>query len=114
EINVSGNAFVDSQRIIELSGLKKGDNIFAASLAGVESWLRIEPYIKSSVITRKLPNTINIKVEERIPVAVLPTGRGFLFIDDAGRVLSRKTQVADLPLPLIVGVAGLPVGVVAG
>ncbi len=103
EITVSGNAQVDSQRIIHLSGVQSGDNIFAVNRNAVAQWLKIEPKIKTADISRSFGGKLTILVTERQAVAFISTGNAFIDVDTEGRVLSRYTTLASYHLPLITG-----------
>ena len=103
-VNIHNNSQVDDSRLIELSGIKRGDSVFAVNLKQVEQWMHIEPRIKSAVAKRGLPDEINITVEERLPVAAVHLGRSVVEIDIEGRVLTRYTVVTELNLPLLSGV----------
>jgi len=103
-ILVYGNIEVDAGRIVELSGIEPGRNIFSVDLSDTAQWLWIEPRVKSAEIRRKLPGTVQITIEERQPVAMMNVGRALVTVDGDGRVLDRYLVVTELSLPLISGV----------
>ena len=106
EIAVTGNAQISSQRIIQLSGIENGTNIFAVNEDAVERWLRIEPKIQSVDISRSLNGKIVIKITERKAVAVISVDNAFIDIDIKGRILSRYKTLDDYQLPLLTGLSG--------
>lgn len=105
EIAVTGNSQVSSQRIIQLSGIENGTNVFAVNEEAVERWLHIEPKIKSAEISRSLSGKIIIQVTERKAVAVISVNNAFIDIDITGRILSRYKTIDDYNLPLITGLS---------
>ncbi len=114
KILVYGNTQVDAQRLVELSGIEQGQNIFAVDVEKTAQWLSIEPRVKSAVIKRRLPATILITVTERQPVAMLNAGRALLTVDGDGRVLDRYLVVTELSLPLVSGVETPAEGMMPG
>ncbi len=107
EMVIKGNDTVTSDHIEELSGIKCGANIFSVNEDRIKMWLSIDPTIKSAQVIRHLPSTIEITIEERPAIAILPTGQGFLYLSADGIVLLRQSKVSSLPLPLIVGAKDL-------
>ncbi|MEG1997268.1 MAG: FtsQ-type POTRA domain-containing protein, partial [Clostridiales bacterium] len=103
EIAIIGNKQVSSQKIIQLSGIESGDNIFAVNSAVVEQWLQIEPKIQSAEISRSLSGKLTITVAERKAVAFIAIDKAFVEIDAEGRILSRYATLTDYALPLITG-----------
>jgi len=113
-IKVEGNASIDGQRVIEVSGLEKGQSIFSSNLKKAEEWLPIDPGIKSATVKRKYPNTVIIQVAPRIPLVTLSTGGGFIEVAGDGIVVFRSRTLSGLDLPLLSGVSGFAAGIVPG
>ena len=103
EIRIVGNSQVDSQRIIQLSGIENGDNIFAVNSRSVKQLLQIEPKIKDAEVSRSLSGKITITVSERQSVATVALDQFFVTIDEQGRILARYRTISDCQLPLITG-----------
>ena len=64
DIQVEGNEKIATDTIISLSGLKKGENIFKFNNSIIGN-IKENNYIESVKISRKLPGTIKITVQER-------------------------------------------------
>lgn len=111
---VEGNAKVDDERIIELTGMHIGENVFSITADTAEQWVKIEPKIKTVEVSRRLPGTVVIRVEERQAVAVMNVGGAIVEIDDTGKVLSRYRLVTGAELPLISGVDLKGAGAIPG
>ncbi|MCL5057198.1 MAG: FtsQ-type POTRA domain-containing protein [Actinobacteria bacterium] len=103
EIEVLGNASLNRDQIVSISGLNPGENIFRINLQAAAEKLRVIPMIKNVDMTRRLPSTVQIKVEERKPVALLPVEAGFIQIDDEG-VYIQKGDIGQDQLPVVTGV----------
>lgn len=114
EIQVLGVTQADTERIVDLSGFRVGENIFSVTKSNAASFVRAEPAVKSASVKRRLPHTVIITVEERLPVAVLSVGKALVEIDDQGRVLRRYNLVDQAELPLISGARPEPGGAMPG
>ncbi len=62
---------LSKKRVWELSGIDFDSTIFQADLDDVEKKLGDRPEVIRVEVTRKLPHTIEIKLEERVPIAWL-------------------------------------------
>lgn len=100
---VQGNQLIDQGQIKSVSDIAPGSNIFKVDLATAAAQLKLIPMIKEVQVSRALPSTVVIKVEERKPVGLLPTGEGFVEIDDEG-VYLRKASAGAPGLPVVTGI----------
>lgn len=104
EIRVEGNNSLTREKIISVSGINPGENIFKIDLKSSAEKLKVIPAVKSVDMSRKLPSTVEIKVEERKPRALLPVQGGFIQVDDEG-VYLQKGDVVSNQLPVLTGVS---------
>lgn len=58
------------------------------------------PQVHRAHISRRLPSTLIVEVEENLPIALVPSPKGFRAYDDSGRVLPLDPSriVVDLPI----------------
>lgn len=101
KIAVENNNYYTQEQVISIAKIKTGKNIFETDISQAKEALLLDPYIKNTKVSRKLPDTVKIKVEERKEFACIPYGNEFVLIDKEGMVL-RKTEV-EPKLPLLVG-----------
>lgn len=101
EITVSGNHSLPADKLINLSGITTGTNIFNVKLKEAAGRLRTLPLIKDVRLYRQLPSRVVIQVEERQPVALIPAGNGFVQVDGEGVCLQESS--VDGSLPVITG-----------
>ena len=87
QITVENNSYFTTEQVINIAGAKTGGNIFATSTGKMKDNLLLDPYIKNAKVSRRLPNKININVEERVESAYLTYRADFIIIDDEGIVL---------------------------
>lgn len=67
-IEVLGNEFIDDEEIIALSNLDINTNIWNVKVEEIEALIEENSFVKSVVVTRNLPSTITIEIEEYIVV----------------------------------------------
>ncbi|MBT8041788.1 MAG: FtsQ-type POTRA domain-containing protein [Pontiella sp.] len=98
--------------IRETSGLREGMNLFEFPFEEIEDKLLRVSRIESVYLERKLPNTLIVKVKERVPVARI-VGRQVskfpFMIDRFGHILPYRRSMAALPL-----IKGLDLDLVLG
>ena len=102
DITVNGNSQVSTNMIINLSGLKKGENIFKFNNT-VEEKIKENTYIESVQVKRKLPGTILISVEERTVKYQINLINSYVYIDKNGYILENSSEKKDVPV--IVGLS---------
>jgi len=95
-IDVLGSKKIAAKKIVELSGVCYGQNIFKVSILKAEQQIRNgEPYIDSIKVLRKLPNCMVIKVSERVPVGALEYMGSYILVDRNGYALEITTDIRD-------------------
>ena len=114
QIQVEGSTTLDAQRIIELSNVQLGDNIFSVDRGRTVQRIQLEPRVKTVEISRRLPHTLLIQVTEREAVAYMLANGKLLALDETGQVLQRYESWSNLDLPLISGVDLLEYGSLPG
>lgn len=93
-ITISGDRAYSDKMVIEKSGIEIGDNLFKVNEEKLSQMLSKElPYIKSVTIERKLPDTIIINVEAAKEVAAITTKKGFVLLDETGKVLDKNASI---------------------
>jgi len=99
DITVEGNSRLSAQEIIDASGLNLGENIIKSSIGKGEEAVVGLPYIETADIGRKLPKTVKIQVEERIPYMQFPFNYSYAVVDSHGVLLEYSIRRAnDIPL----------------
>lgn len=102
-IVVQGNNHLASDKIVSVSGITPGTNIFKLELAGAKENLKVLPMLKSVEMSRVLPSRVVIRVQERQPVALVPVPDGFLEVDEEG-VYLQKGSISESGLPVVTGI----------
>jgi len=103
QINLTGRNHADVAAVKEAIAMPQGAPILQGSLVDMKARLEQIPEIKSASITRKLPGTLVISINERQPAAWWQTNGNVQLIDREGVVLSRYKYNEKLTLPVVVG-----------
>lgn len=97
---VVGNKTVSSSEILDRLQIPHNCNIFALNKREAESRLAGDSVVKEVRLYRRPPNTLIIRVVERMPDLVLSTG-GKLYEVDSSAVPFRVVDEADARLPVL-------------
>lgn len=97
KIEVLNNAQISSDTIISLSQLSLGQNIFKFNKNKTEKNIKTNAYIENVKIERKLPNKIEIQVEERQRDYNVEFLNGYAYINKQGYILEKSQEKLDLP-----------------
>jgi cell division protein FtsQ len=103
-IKVYNNNRVSSDEIIKASNIEKDSNIFYININKVKDNILDNPYILSVQVKRKLPNSLNIYVQERNAVFYAEKGKKYAIIDKNGICLEIKDTINNMNLIKLIGV----------
>lgn len=98
EVIVVGNNGVPTDTIISLSQIEIGDNIYKTSKEKIKQRIRENAYVESVVVRRKLPNKIELTINERKTSYMLEYGGSFVYINNQGYILEVSSQGLDVPI----------------
>ena len=108
-IAVRGQEHVSQGEILALIGPLRGQNILKADLETHRQHLMASGWVKTATLRRVLPSTIEISVEERVPVGLARLGGRLYLIDSGGTLIDEYgPRFADPGLPIIDGLARAP------
>jgi len=105
-ITVAGNDLYDPWTVREASGIEEGDGLLTFSKARAGGRIKTKlPYVESVMIGIKLPNTVNIMIEEADVGYVVKADDGSLWqMSASGKILGKTTATASAGLTVINGV----------
>ena len=90
EIRVFGNDKVTTANIINLSGLKIGQNIFRNNKNKIKKAISENTYVDDVQIKRVLPGTIDLTITERKPMYQVKLISSYIIIDKKGNILENS------------------------
>lgn len=98
EIRVTNNANVPSDTVVSLSGLTTEVNIFKFWSIKAINKIKENPYIQDVKIHRKLPNAIEIEVQEREPKYCIKILESYAYVSNQGYILEISEDGKGLPI----------------
>lgn len=98
DIQVINNNQVSSDTIISLSQIQIGQNIFKFTNSSVIYNIKENAYIENVTIHRKLPNTIQIEIEERSPKYSVDFMGKYAYINTQGYILEITEDSKNMPI----------------
>lgn len=101
KVEVEGNRHLSDEQVIELSGVTSRTSLLKLSTREIEEKLLNHSWIKGVEAERHLPNSLEIKVVERVPAAIIPLKEGFVLVDGDCFALECLESTEGLNLPLI-------------
>lgn len=101
-LTVEGRAMTARADILGALDAEAGTPIAAIDVAEARVKVEALPWVRSATVERRLPGTIHIVLEERIPYALWQHGERYTLVDHEGNLI---VDVPEAPprLPLIVG-----------
>lgn len=99
---VSGNSYLTDQEILAQAEVPDGEPLARADLDGVRQRLSAMAAIKTVDVVRAWPDTVEISITERQPIAVVDIDGEIRGMDDEG-VLFRDYPKAPAGLPTVEG-----------
>ena len=102
-VEISGNREMPRLKVYEAVLAGPDNALLAADLANMRQRLRAHPWVADASVSRRLPDTLVVRITERRPVALWQNHGEFRLIDISGRVLASKDLSRFARLPLVVG-----------
>lgn len=100
EINVENNKIVSKEEIISLSQVSNSKNIFGINKNIIKSKIKQNSYVENVIVTRKFPNKLVFKVEERKVKYMIQLGEAYIYINNQGYILDISNEKKDKPILL--------------
>lgn len=97
DIEVINNAQISAETIKSLSQINIGQNIFKFNKNKVEKNIKTNAYIESVEIKRKIPNKVQIQIEERQKDYNVEFLNGYAYINKQGYILQISEEKQELP-----------------
>lgn len=103
EVVISGTERLDEARVRSWLGMVEGKSIWQATPKDLEEVLRQRAVVADAHVRRRLPDRIEIVVEERQAGAIVRDARGFFLADDEGVLFEEAplSEVAGTVLPIV-------------
>lgn len=100
DVKVLNNSQISSDTIISLSELKNDENIFRFYSKSVAQKIKENPYIENVKVHRKIPNTVEIEIEERVAQYSIDYMGKYAYINTQGYLLEISEDNKQMPILL--------------
>jgi cell division protein FtsQ len=106
-VEVRGSRFLSEGEVRELLGPAVGENILSLDIDTLKSRLRASPWVADATVRRTLPDTLQVEIHERVPLA-LAEADGLYLMDGEGVLIELYgPRTAGFDLPIVRGLAGV-------
>jgi cell division protein FtsQ len=105
-VEVSGERFLSAGEVREMLGPAVGENILSLNLAELKARLRASPWVADAMVKRTLPDTLQVEIRERQPLALAELDRLYLMDGDGALIDIYGPRTASFDLPIVRGLAG--------
>jgi cell division protein FtsQ len=103
EVLLSGRKEADKEAVLAALGVSRGSPMLAFHPGQARAALEALPWIESAIVERRFPDTIFVRIAERVPMALWQHDQKLFLVDGRGVVLS-STNLDRYPnLPILVG-----------
>jgi len=101
-INIEGNNYVNNQRIYQSASINKSKSIFDYDIKNIKRNIEKIPFVKTAYISIKMPNKLEIKIIERVPIAlILNNNKKFLIDYDNHLLPANSKSITNFPVPIL-------------
>jgi cell division protein FtsQ len=111
DVRVRGNVRLAVGEVQALVAGIQGENILRVDFEAYRRRVLDSPWVASVQLSRVLPSTIDVRITERVPMAIARVGQQ-LFLVDAGGVIidAHGAEYRDVDLPVVDGLVSSPRG----
>ncbi len=103
QVSLAGNHYVSSASVLEIFEADRGHSVLRIPLAERRRQLESIPWVEQATVRRALPNSIQVELVERTPIAFLRQGGDMALIDVHGVILDRPIE-GNFHFPVVTGI----------
>jgi cell division septal protein FtsQ len=106
---VRGNARLSTGEVLTLVDGLRGESVFSADLEHYRAALLDSPWVADATMRRVLPSTIDLRVVERVPIAIARLTDQLFLVDPSGVIIDEYgPQYTQYDLPIVDGLLSSP------
>jgi cell division protein FtsQ len=102
-IEVEGTRRLSRSVVLQQARLTSGANLLAVRPGQVERSLMAHPWIAKAEVSRKWPQNLQIRIQERDPIALVQIGEELLYVDRQGMLFKPLSPGDPHNFPVITG-----------
>jgi cell division protein FtsQ len=104
DIQFSGAVRTTRDSLLKGTGVTLGDNLFKLNLSATENRLLKDPWIREVHVSRQLPSTLHVEIDEREASALAVLAEHLLLVTRQGEIFKEFANEDPGDLPTITGV----------
>lgn len=106
EVEVLGVSELTEAAVLQRAAVPSRATLLRLPAGAIEERLLADPWIADVLISRDFPSTLRIRVEERVPAALVDGGESLWVVDASGLVLAQESLDTTRPLVPVRDVPG--------
>lgn len=103
EVTLEGRIHTPRRRVVAALRLKRGDPLFGFDPRAIRDRLVRLAWVRAASVERRLPGTVQIRIIERIPLALWQRKGKLTLVDDRGEVITGRGIRRFRDLLIVVG-----------
>jgi len=100
-VNIAGNVRLQREAVLDLTGVRPGDNSLAVSIVGMEKSISQSPWVEDVSVKRVLPDRFDIRLRERSPWFWVQHEGRLYYADEMGRPIAPVESTNFMSLPAL-------------
>jgi len=104
EVHTVGLNSISEDEVLRLMGTVKGENLFLADTEALAQKIKLHPLVDQVEVKKKLPVTLVIQIQERVPVALILNKDGLVEVDSQGIILRFYETWPKKDHPILTGI----------
>ena len=98
KIEVEGNLILSTEKIISLSEIEEGNNIFRFNKFKSCDNIKENMYVESVSIKREFPNVVKINIKERTIKYLIEYASGYAYVSSQGYIIDISDVKKEVPI----------------
>jgi cell division protein FtsQ len=103
QVELAGNHYVLRANILGIFKVDQGHSVLRIPLNERRRQIEAIPWVAEALVRRALPNSIEVEITERTPIAFLRQGSDLALVDLHGVILERPLK-ANFHFPVVTGI----------
>lgn len=103
ELKLVGAKYLTQEDILKVGNIYMGEPLFELKTDVVQSRLSKDLRIEEVSVRRHLPHTLEVKIKERRPLAIVSCDYGYLDLDRNAIILDSYKSLKTMQIPMITG-----------
>lgn len=103
EVKLIGAERLTVEDILKVGNIYIGEPIFQLETNDITTRLSNDLRIESVTVRRIVPNTLEVTLKERKPLATIVCDYGYLDLDKSGKIIDSYKNLREMKIPMITG-----------